>query len=311
MLNSIDETIIELEDMQQFTELVNSTETPIIIDCYADWCQPCKKLTPMLEKKVLESENKLRLVKVNIDTHPQIASAFKVQSIPAVFLVNRGQVVDMFSGMVDEKKLEEFVNTAKAMEMLGHDQRVVGNLLKTADEAAVNGEYGKARKIYEEAYSYEKWRGQLGAHISIGLAYCFVHGLQDLSSTKHHLAKYDQHKKTSDALSESIIDMLNQTNAELSKLESLEKPDEKEKELMNKCDTDPKDLQSRFELAKYLFEERSKADEAIDWCLEIIAIDRNWNEKAAYNMLIKIFGQLGNSNEAVKAGRKKLTKLLF
>ena len=70
----------------------------MLIDFYADWCGPCKKLTPRLEKKVNASGGKLKLLKIKIDNLGQIAQAFQIKAVPTVYLVHGGKAIDAFSG---------------------------------------------------------------------------------------------------------------------------------------------------------------------------------------------------------------------
>jgi putative thioredoxin len=93
-----------------------STEVPVVVDLWAPWCGPCRTLGPILEKVVDETNGEVELVKVNIDENPQIAAAFGVQSIPAVFALRDGQVVDNFIGAVPEPTVRTFIERlAQAM----------------------------------------------------------------------------------------------------------------------------------------------------------------------------------------------------
>jgi thioredoxin len=79
-------------------KVMEELNKPIILDCYADWCQPCKKLTPILENLAQEHAGKFKLVKLNIDNLPQLAQGLNVKSIPALFLIYRGNIVDTMVG---------------------------------------------------------------------------------------------------------------------------------------------------------------------------------------------------------------------
>jgi len=86
-----------------------SKEVPVVVDLWAPWCGPCRTLGPMLEQAVASTGGAVELAKVNVDENPQIAATFRVQSIPAVFAVRDGQVVDGFVGAVPQAQVEEFV----------------------------------------------------------------------------------------------------------------------------------------------------------------------------------------------------------
>ena len=89
--------------------LDRSQEVPVVVDLWAEWCGPCRTLGPILEKVVGETGGQVALAKVDIDSNPQVAAAFQVQSIPAVFAISQGQVVDSFIGALPEPSVREFV----------------------------------------------------------------------------------------------------------------------------------------------------------------------------------------------------------
>jgi putative thioredoxin len=86
-----------------------SRQVPVVVDLWAPWCGPCKTLGPMLEQVVAETGGAVELAKVDVDQNPGIAQAFRVQSIPAVFALSDGQVVDSFIGALPEQQVRAFV----------------------------------------------------------------------------------------------------------------------------------------------------------------------------------------------------------
>jgi putative thioredoxin len=87
-----------------------SATTPVIVDLWAPWCGPCRTLGPIIEKVVDATDGKVVLVKVNTDENPGIAQAFQVQSIPAVYALKDGEVVDGFVGAYPEHVIQQFVD---------------------------------------------------------------------------------------------------------------------------------------------------------------------------------------------------------
>jgi putative thioredoxin len=86
-----------------------SKEVPVIVDLWAEWCGPCRTLGPIIEKVVAETDGKVELAKVDVDANPQVSAAFRVQSIPAVYALQDGKVVDGFMGALPEHQVREFV----------------------------------------------------------------------------------------------------------------------------------------------------------------------------------------------------------
>ena len=89
--------------------LDRSAEVPVVVDLWAEWCGPCRTLGPILERVVAETGGKVALAKVDIDHNPQVAASFQVQSIPAVFAISQGKVVDSFIGALPEPSVRDFV----------------------------------------------------------------------------------------------------------------------------------------------------------------------------------------------------------
>lgn len=102
--------VIDVTDATFQTEVIDrSASTPVVIDLWATWCGPCQVLGPILERVVGATDGKVVLAKVDVDQNPAIAQAFRAQSIPAVFAMSKGQVVDGFIGAQPEHMVAEFV----------------------------------------------------------------------------------------------------------------------------------------------------------------------------------------------------------
>ena len=86
-----------------------SKDIPVIVDFWAPWCGPCKQLLPRLERLVIAAEGKVKLVKINTQDNPEVATKLNVRSIPAVFGFKDGDPVDVFLGAKPDSELTEFI----------------------------------------------------------------------------------------------------------------------------------------------------------------------------------------------------------
>lgn len=86
-----------------------SHEVPVVVDLWAAWCGPCRTLGPIIEKVVAETDGRVELAKVDVDANPMVSQAFRVQSIPAVYAIRDGKVVDSFVGALPEHQVREWV----------------------------------------------------------------------------------------------------------------------------------------------------------------------------------------------------------
>ena len=102
---------VDVTDATFETEVVErSKSVPVVVDLWAEWCGPCSTLGPIIEKVVDATDGKVVLVKVDVDENPAISQAFRVQSIPAVYALRDGQVVDGFVGAYPEHEVQRFVD---------------------------------------------------------------------------------------------------------------------------------------------------------------------------------------------------------
>jgi putative thioredoxin len=125
---------IDVTDANFQTEVIDkSNEVPVVVDLWAPWCGPCKTLGPIIEKVIDETGGKVVLVKVNVDENPGLSQAFKVQSIPAVYALKDGAVVDGFMGSYPEHAVKEFVDALLPTQ----EEVAVAELVEAGDEASL------------------------------------------------------------------------------------------------------------------------------------------------------------------------------
>ncbi len=126
--------MVDVTDATFQTAVIDRSATvPVVVDLWAEWCGPCKTLGPIIERVVAATNGKVELAKVDVDANPQIAQAFRVQSIPAVFAIVGGRPVDQFVGALPEHEIEAFVAKLVPAEELSEVQLLVA----AGDEASL------------------------------------------------------------------------------------------------------------------------------------------------------------------------------
>ncbi len=270
-----------------------SQQTPVIVDFWAPWCGPCKQLAPILEKTVRDAGGKVALVKINIDENPEIAQQLRIQSIPAVFAFDKGQPVDGFMGAQPESQIKRFV------------ERLVGPMgpspleqaLEQAKDALDAGDFATASNIYGQIL--RQVPGEAAA--IAGLVRCLV-GAGDLQEARELVDGLDDETlKNADV--ESAV-------SALALAEQAGEADGDTAELQARLAQDPGDHQARFDLAM-AYHGAGRNEQAIDELIEIIRRDREWNDEAARQQLLKLFEALGHADPLTVAGRRKLSSILF
>src|SRR4051794_31363944 len=125
---------IDVTDATFQTEVIDrSKTTPVVVDLWAPWCGPCRTIGPILEKVTDATNGEVVLVKVNVDENPGVSQAFQVKSIPAVYALKDGQVVDGFVGAYPEQVIEQFVATLRPSE----EENLLAKLIEAGDETSL------------------------------------------------------------------------------------------------------------------------------------------------------------------------------
>jgi putative thioredoxin len=268
-----------------------SRKRPVLVDFWAPWCGPCKTLGPVLEKAVRSAKGKVKLVKMNIDEHPQISSQLGIQSIPTVFAFVNGQPVDGFMGALPEGQVTAFIER-----LTGKVEGGAVDALKLADEALAAGDAAAAAELFaqflaEEPENVRALSGLARAHLDAG----------NPAAARQTLGLVPKNKENDPAVTavRAALDLSEQA-ASVGDLSELEK----------KVAANPLDHQARFDLAVAL-NASGKREAALDHLLDIVRRNRTWNDDAARKQLVQFFEAWGPTDEMTVEGRRRLSSLLF
>jgi putative thioredoxin len=272
--------------------MTESMKRPVLVDFWAPWCGPCKQLTPILEKVVKAAGGKVKLVKMNIDEHPQIAGQLGIQSIPAIIAFQNGQPVDGFMGALPEGQIKSFIE--RLVGPLGPG--ATAELVKEAEGLLAAGDAEGAVQLYAAVLAQEPENlAAIGAlakiHVDLG----------DLEAARTFLAMAPEDKAGDPAIAgaRAAIDLAEQA-AKLGDFAGLEAA----------LAANPADHQTRFDLAVALAGAGDR-EAAVDHLVEIIRRDRTWNDDGARKQLVQFFEAWGPMDDMTVAGRRKLSALLF
>nr|WP_240046884.1 tetratricopeptide repeat protein [Paracraurococcus ruber] len=281
-------------------DVVNaSREVPVLVDFWATWCGPCKTLTPTLEKVVRAAGGRVRLVKIDIDKNRSLVQqltqlGLPLQSVPTVAAFWQGQILDLFQGALPEGEVKRFI---EGLLKAAGGQMPSADLLAEAKAAAEEGDHQGALQLFgtlvqEDPENAEAFAGAARALMALGEE---EQALQVLDSVPPKLKDHAEIVSVRSAL--ELAAEGRKARAKLSEFET-------------RLAADPDDHQARIDLAVAL-NASGEREGAVDALLEAIRRDRAWNDEAARKQLLKFFEAWGFDDAASKAGRRKLSSLLF
>ena len=270
-----------------------SQQIPVLVDFWAPWCGPCKQLAPALEKAVAETRGRIKLVKMDIDKHPEIPGQMGIQSIPAVVAFVNGRPGDMFMGVKSEGEIKEFI--AKLIGPSDEDDQIE-QLLEHAAQLVEQGAIGDAGSIYGQILTIDP--NNLKAIAAVGHLYLSENNMDGAKGVLSNLSEDDL--KDSDIVSlVSAIDLAEQADGLADHTE-----------LQATIEKNPDDHQTRFDLA-IAMNASGNREEAADHLLDIMKRMPGWNDDAARTQLLQFFEAWGLTDETTVSSRRKLSALLF
>ena len=288
-MNTLTSNIIEINE-NDFNEKVieASKSTLLLVDFWAPWCGPCKQLTPLLEKVIQKTGNKVILAKINIDDNQQIAAQLRIQSIPAVFAFKNGQPIDAFQGVIPENKIIEFIEKSLG-EKLTKDH---SSFYQSVQTLISNNEFVQAIELLETFVAENPEEFQ-----SLSLY------LDCLS----YLQRYNEADKFYQSLSKDALNN-NYMKSSYQKLEIRKKNSvgPSLEDLIKEFKDKPKNLEALYNLADKYF-----AENMLDEAFELLLNNYRNNKEAIKKKILEFFEALGNDNEKTQEYRKKFSSIMF
>ncbi len=276
-------------DLQNFQAAVveKSMHMPVLVDFWADWCAPCKQLTPVLEKVVADFQGAVILAKVNADQQKELTAHFGVRSLPTVKLIVQGRIAGEFSGAQTESQVRKFLEP--------HVSSPAQDKLTQARQLMDEGALDEAFVLLQELNQADPENSQV---------------LIVIASLKLAQGLVDECRQILDSIPKDQRDS-SEYKQLLSRLRFAEKADELEDRVVleERLTKDTQDLDALFQLAMH----DVMSDDfnlAIQRLMQILGLEREFNNGKARSTLIELFDMLGAAHPLVRQYRRQLYTLL-
>lgn len=259
-----------------------SKKTLVVVDFWAAWCAPCKMLAPVLEKLATEGAGKFVLVKADTEQVAEAAGEFQVSSLPAVFAVSGGEIVDVFHGVLPEEQIQGWLER-----LFQHHAIVEIQALEEADPEAAEVRY---RSLISEHPN--------DVQFTIGLGRVVL--AQGKEEECQELLEQLEQRGFLEPEAQQLMAVLKMRNRQVSDVDSIRR----------EVATDPNDMGLQWQLAEALSGEKQYA-EALVICLAVVQQDRHGFGENARQLMIDIFRILPEDDDLISEYRRKLALALY
>jgi putative thioredoxin len=271
-------------DKFQLDVIDRSEFTTVVVDFWAEWCQPCRMLAPLLEELAREYDGRFFLVKANVDQMQDVAAQFQVQSIPAVFALRGGKVVDFFQGVLPPEELRRWI-----------DRLVTLSRLEEA-EALEDVSPEKAEVLYRELAELLPSDKDARPTIGLGRALLAQQKLDEAAAIVDALEKRGFLESEAEKL-KAAVQLQNKGHGDVAGLREAVRQD-------------PHDLQRQLDLAEVLAGQK-EYEEALEICLGVVEKNKQQFGDPARKIMVDIFHVLPNDSELTRSYRRRLSTLLY
>ncbi len=282
--NIIDVTETEFND-----QVIEASENKlIVVDFWAPWCGPCKQLTPILEKIISKSGDKINLVKINIDENQQIAAQLRIQSIPTVYAFKNKQIVNAFQGVIPEGQIIEFI------------EKCLGS--------KINEDFTEFYNEIESAMAenkFEETKDTLLEFISKnsdeikGICFyleCLVE-LKQFEEVEMFISSLEKNVQEKDEVKQVLKKMeIVKNNSSGPNIN----------ELLGKLENEPDNIELILEISDKYFSVKEYENG-----MDLLLKNYPKNRDSIKNKMVEFFGVLGNTDQITIQYRKKLSQLMF
>ena len=277
---------VTAENAQQVL-IEESMQRPVVVDFWADWCEPCKQLMPVLEKLANEYAGQFLLAKVNADTEQMLAGQLGVRSLPTVMVLKEGQPVDGFAGVQPEQQIREMLEKylPKPWELK----------FQQAQALVAEGKLDEALPMLRDAYTESDARADIAKQLAAVLLE--QNRTPEAETVLGKILLADQDSDYQQLMSQLEL-----------KQQAAESPEIKA--LQQALETNPEDFDSAHQLAVQ-YSQSHRHEEALELLLGILRSDLNYADGAVKQAFLDVLKSLGAGDPIAARYQRKLMTLLY